>query len=60
MYVEDRAIACGRLDQVFEALDDIDAARRQRQLAREHWATHQTMMQSMIDLLGRTLGAGAH
>ncbi len=60
MFMEDRAIACGRLDQVFEALDDIDAALTQRQLAREHWATYQTMMQSMIDLLGRTLGAGAH
>jgi hypothetical protein len=57
MSVEDLAIACGRLDQVFEALGDIDAALRHRQLAREHWATHQTMMQSMIDLMGRALAA---
>ena len=59
MYVEDLAIACGRLDQVFEALGDIDAALRQRQMAREHWATHRTMMQSMIDLLGRALAPEA-
>ncbi len=59
MYVEDLAIACGRLDQVFEALGDTDAALRHRQMAREHWATHQTMMQSMIDLLGRALAAEA-
>ena len=60
MFVEDLAIACGRLDQVFEALGDIDASLRHRQMAREHWATHQTMMQSMIDLLGRALATGAH
>lgn len=60
MYVEDLAIACGRLDQVFEALGDINAALHHRQLARAHWATHQTMMQSMIDLLGRALATEAH
>ena len=60
MYVEDLAIACGRLDQVFEALGDIDASLRHRQMAREHWATHQTMMQSMIDLLARALATEAH
>jgi len=60
MYTEDLAIACGRLDQVFAALGDVDASLRHRQMAREHWATHQTMMQSMIDLLDRALATAAH
>lgn len=59
MYVEDLAIACGRLDQVFEALQDIDAALHHRQLARQHWATHQAMMQSMVELLGQALAPEA-
>ena len=59
MYVEDLAIACGRLDQVYQALGDVDAALRHRQMARTHWATHQTMMQSMLDLLGRALATEA-
>ncbi len=55
MYVEDLAVACGRLAQVFEALRDDDAAQRHRELARDHWEQQHAMQRSVIETLSRAL-----
>ena len=55
MYVEDLAVACGRLAQVFAALDDVTAAQHHGQLARDHWAQQHAMQQSVIETLNRAL-----
>lgn len=55
MTVEDLAVACGRLEQVFQALGDVDAALRHRQLAREYWSRHLAVQRQLLDLLGRAL-----
>jgi len=60
MNLEDLAVACGRLEQVFQALEDVDAALRYRQLARDHWSRHQEMQTSVIELLDRALKPTPH
>ena len=55
MYVEDAAVACGRLAQVYEALADDVAARHYRALAKDHWAQEHAMQRSVIALLDRAL-----
>ena len=55
MNIEDIAVAHGRLEQVFQALGDIDASLRHRQLARQHWSRHLEMQRTVIDLLDRAL-----
>ena len=55
MYVEDLAVASGRLEQVFDALGDTEATLHHRQLAREYWARHQAMQCNVIDRLDRAL-----
>jgi hypothetical protein len=55
MYVEDAAVACGRLAQVYEALADDSAARNYRALAKDHWAQEHAMQRSVIELLDRAL-----
>lgn len=57
MNLEDLAVAHGRLEQVFQAIGDVDTSLRHRQLAREHWSRHLEMQRSVIDLLGRALAA---
>lgn len=57
MNLEDLAVACGRLEQVFRAIDNVDAALRHRQLARDYWARHLEMQRLVIDLLDRALKA---
>jgi hypothetical protein len=55
MYVEDAAVACGRLAQVYEALADDVAARHYRALANDHWAREHAMQRSVIEQLDRAL-----
>ena len=55
MYVEDAAVACGRLAQVYEALADDVAAGHYRSLANDHWAQEHAMQRSVIELLDRAL-----
>lgn len=55
MYVEDLAVACGRLDQVFAALGDTDASLHHRQRAREHWGVHQGMLRTLVERLDQAL-----
>jgi len=55
MYVEDLAVACGRLDQVFSELGETGLALDHRQRAREHWSAHQAMQRSVIEALGAAL-----
>jgi tetratricopeptide (TPR) repeat protein len=55
MNLEDLAVAHGRLEQVWQALGDVDAALHHRQLAREHWARHLEMQRSVIELLDPAL-----
>jgi hypothetical protein len=55
MYVEDLAVACGRLAQVFAALDDVAGAQYHGQLARDHWARQHAMQQSVIETLNHAL-----
>jgi hypothetical protein len=59
MYVEDAAVACGRLAQVYEALADDGAARHYRSLANDHWAQEHAMQRSVIELLDRALTSTA-
>lgn len=59
MNLEDIAVAHGRLEQVFQALGEVDAALHHRQRAREHWAHHLEMQRSVIDLLARALKPAA-
>lgn len=55
MYVEDLAVACGRLDQVLQALGEHDAALHHRQLARTHWAAHQSQLAALVARLDQAL-----
>ncbi|MDL2337360.1 MAG: hypothetical protein QFE16_05915 [Pseudomonadota bacterium] len=55
MNLEDLAVACGRLEQVFQVLGNVDAALHHRQLARDYWARHQDMQRLVIELLDQAL-----
>jgi hypothetical protein len=55
MYVEDLAVACGRLEQVFGELGDTSLALDHRQQARDHWSEHLAMQRGVIEALDGAL-----
>jgi len=57
MYVEDAAVACGRLVQVCDALGDDATAQQYRELARDHWARELAMQRSVVESLNSALPA---
>jgi tetratricopeptide (TPR) repeat protein len=59
MFIEDTAVASGRLDQVFSALGDTDAALHHRQVARDHWSRHLAMRRSLLDHMNGAIAAAS-
>lgn len=48
---DDRALAYGRLVQVFYALEEPDSAQRNSELAKEAWAAHVSIQREIVDAL---------
>jgi hypothetical protein len=59
MYVDDAAVACGRLAQVYEMLADDLAACHYRSLANDHLAQEHAMQRVVIELLERAVTSTA-
>ena len=51
-HFDDRALAHGRLAQVFNILEDFDETARHRQMALEAWAGHALLQRRIVDSLG--------
>ena len=57
MFIEDIAVASGRLEQVFSALGDTDSALHHRQQARDYWSRHLVMRRALLDHLNGAIAA---